>query len=101
MLEIVAVIALTRYLASTAEAKGQSKAWAALAPVLWLGSEFVGAFIGAVMGLDMGVYALALVCAAAGGVAAYAIVMMLPDKGLASDVVGLSGNSNNPFDAGS
>lgn len=89
MLEIFAVIALTRYLASVADGKGHTKLWAGLAPLMWIVGECAGGFAGALANLDLDAYALAIVFAITVGALAWGIVTALPDRGVAPEGAGL------------
>ena len=79
MLEIVAVVMLTRKLAEIAAAKGQAKGWAALGPVLWIIFEIGGVIIGTLMGMELGVYLIGLGGAAVGAAIAWQVVANLPN----------------------
>jgi len=77
MLEIVIVIVLGRKLAEMAQERGHGRGWAALV-LLWFVGEFLGGFVGYfVAGEGLGVYGLAILGAALGAGAAYAIVANL------------------------
>jgi len=102
MLEIVFIGWLSKKLAANAEAKGHSKWWGGLAAGLWLLGEIGGFIIGAMMGMEMAAYGLALLCAGVGAGLAFAIVASLGDRDrymLASDEPRPIGtyDPNNPY----
>ena len=88
MLEILALIALTRKIGSMAEAKGHSGGtYKFFTVLLWFGGEVVGFIIGSDMykssdadGFNLAAYGIALIGAAAGALAAYLLASNLPDK---------------------
>jgi len=79
MLEIIALVALTRHIGKMVEAKGHKPGkykWMTVG--LWIGGEIAGAIVGAIFAAasDTGeclIYIVALLGAAAGAVAAYLI----------------------------
>jgi hypothetical protein len=80
MLEIFAIIALAKHLASTATAKGHSGMWGGLGVAAWIGGEITGMVIGSLMGLELGAYGLALGGAITGAIVAHVVVKNLPDR---------------------
>jgi hypothetical protein len=102
MLEIMLISWLSKKLAANAEAKGQSKWWGGLAAGFWLLGELGGFVIGAMLGMELAAYGLALVCAGVGAGIAFAIVNSLGDRDpyqLAADEVGATGHydPSNPY----
>lgn len=100
MLEIAVLFFGTRHLSKVARQRGHSAWFAALLPVLWIGAEFTGAFIGVLLLDDMlaGV-GMGLVGAIVGGIAAAVTVYNLPmgaveDVGVATGVNPGSVNDN-------
>ena len=86
MLEIVALIFLTRHLSKTAKLKGHTGAYAALGPVLWIGGEIMGAFMGTLLTGELLVgIVIGLVCAVVGAAISAAVVHNLPNKYLDDD----------------
>ncbi len=79
MLEILFLARFVRRLAAIAKEKGRSGTWGGLGALLWFGGELFGFVLGAAVTDDLGpaAYLLALVCAALGATAAYAIVKSL------------------------
>lgn len=104
MLEIIVVIALGRKLGEMAEQRGHGKGWIALV-LLWFVGELLGGIVGFLVMGDEGLapYLFALVGAALGGGAAYAIVANLaPKPGSMLDMDGGSevyshADPNNPY----
>jgi len=86
MLEIIALIYLSRNIANTAEDKGHSHGlFRFLTFLCWFGFEFIGAVIGAIiMGSDggAGIYLIALVSAGLGYLTIYLIAEFLPDNAI-------------------
>ena len=81
MLEIFAIIKLTKMLAAKAEAKGRASTWGGLLPLFWIGGEIFGFLIGAVVAPEgLAAYLVALLGAAAGAISAFLVVGMLGDK---------------------
>ena len=79
MLEIFVLIALTKALMRKAAERGQSKGWAALGAVFWIGGEVSGIVLGALLGFDeLGLYGMALGFAIVGAAVAWLIVGNLP-----------------------
>jgi len=84
MLEILALVYLTRKIGGVVEAKGHKGGrYKVLTVVLWIGGEFVGAILGGVLsgGAESGlgaVYLFALLGAAAGAGLAYFIAANVP-----------------------
>jgi hypothetical protein len=79
MLEIILLISFGRKLAELAREKGRSAGWAALGVMFWLGGEFIGFIIGALLGLEgLAVYPIALLVGATGAFVAWMVVKNLP-----------------------
>lgn len=79
MLEIFFLIWFGRKLAGIASEKGRSKGWAALGVCFWIGGEFMGFIVGALLGAQqLGAYGLAILIAIAGAVVSYVVVKALP-----------------------
>jgi len=79
LVEVLVLIAWTRALAGKAASKGRSRWWGALLPVLWIGGECAGLYVG--MQLDLStltLYGGMLLVAGVFGLAAYLLVSMLP-----------------------
>ena len=86
MLEIVAVIFLTRHLSKTAKNKGHTGAYAAIGPLLWFGGEILGVVIGLAMFDDLlAAVGIGLVLAIAGAITSAVVVHSLPNKYLEDD----------------
>lgn len=83
MLEIIFLVWFGRKLASMATAKGRSGAWALLGVGMWIGGELFGIVLGALLGLDVGMYLTALACAGVGAAVSYGIVSSLSPTELA------------------
>ncbi len=79
MLEIFLLIWLGKKLARIAGSKGRSGGWAALGVGFWVLGEIIGFIIGAMMGLDLGAYVVAIMMAAGAMGIAFLIVSNLPD----------------------
>ena len=77
MLEIFFLIWFGKKLASIATMKGRAGTWALLGVGMWIGGEIFGIALGFMLGLDLGMYVLALGCAAAGAAVSYGIVNSL------------------------
>lgn len=90
MLEIIFLIWFGRKLASMAQAKGRSGAWAMLGVGMWIGGELFGLALGILLDLDVGTYLAALGCALVGAIVSYGIVNSLEPTELAPDVDGFS-----------
>lgn len=91
MLEIFMLIWAGRKMARMASEKGRSSGFAAIGICLWLAGELFGFLLGAALGLDMGAYLLALICAAAGLGTGFLIVSRLaPAPAFAPLDVGVS-----------
>lgn len=74
MLEILGLIWLSKKNAENAKSAGKNPViFVLLTIVLWVGMEFLGAYIGNTNGMGAGAYALALVFALIGGGISYAI----------------------------
>lgn len=74
MLEIIAVIWLSKKNAENAKLAGKNPViFVILTIVLWVGMEFLGAYIGNHAEMGMGAYFMALVFALIGGGISYAI----------------------------
>lgn len=72
MLEIVGIILLSYKNRANAVKRGQKPGkYVFLTIALWIGFEFIGAMIGAVMGFDAGVYLFAIAFALIGGAISY------------------------------
>ncbi len=83
MLEILALLALTKKIGAIAETKGRKAGgYKLLTVVLWIGGEFIGAFIGAAIGNGdtCATYAVAIAGAAIGAGIAYLIVNGLSEQ---------------------
>lgn len=82
MIEIIIVWQLCKKVGEIVREKGRKAfGWQFLTVVLWLGGEIFGAIVGAVMSggeEGAGLYFMALIGAATGGVTAYAIAKLLP-----------------------
>jgi Zn-dependent protease with chaperone function len=83
MLQIIAIIYLTRHNIKKSKEKGHSGAlFGVLTVLLWLFFEFVGVFV-AILAMEMeglGLSLVGLVFAAVGGLISYLIVQALPNK---------------------
>ena len=105
MLEILGLIALTRWIANQGRTKGYTGWLGAIGPLLWIGFEFAGALVGELMGLGMGTYAVALVCALFGGALAAGVAFALPNRnreeavGAVGSGTGLGEHRANPWAA--
>jgi hypothetical protein len=79
MLEILILMRFVRRLSAIAKEKGRSGGWGGLGALFWFGGEILGFAIGfaATDDLGGGAYVIALLCAALGAGAAYAIVKNL------------------------
>ena len=78
MLEIIALIGLGRWMASTLESKGYSRWFAAFGPVGWIFAELTGGCIGGLLGLEVGVYLLGIGLALCWAAVAATATVMLP-----------------------
>ncbi len=78
MLELLFLIWFSKKLSALAAGKGRSKWWAALGACFWIGGELMGFIVGALLGLDMGAYGIAILFAIVGAVIAYFVVNALP-----------------------
>lgn len=78
MLELLFLVWFGKRLAAMASDKGRSGWWAALGVAFWVGGEIMGFVVGALLGLDMASYAVALMFAMVGAVVAYFVVNALP-----------------------
>jgi hypothetical protein len=86
MLEIIFLIWFARKLASIAKGKGRSGGWGGLGVGLWFGGEILGFIVGTMTGAEgAGAYGFAILFAAIGAVASYAIVnslaSLMPEEG--------------------
>jgi hypothetical protein len=78
MLEIIALVFLTRALANQAQLRGRSTGWAALGPVLWILMEAaVFVFVSPADFSMFERFAMALAAGALGGGVAYLVVTSL------------------------
>ncbi|MEP7121334.1 MAG: hypothetical protein ABJE95_10510 [Byssovorax sp.] len=77
MLEIILLRSLYRKLSAMAVEKGRPGSWGWLGVLLWVGGEFLGFIIGSIMGMELGAYGIALLCAATGAGISYAVVNSL------------------------
>lgn len=80
MLEIVGIIALGRWMASTLEAKGYSRWLGAAGPIGWIVAELTGGCIGGFMELDLGIYVLAIGLALCWAAFSAIVVTALPAR---------------------
>jgi hypothetical protein len=78
MLEVIFLIWFGRKLANVAASRGRSRGWAGLGVGFWIGGELMGIIHGSLLGLELGVYGMALGLAAVGAVTSYMIVSSLP-----------------------
>lgn len=78
MLEIMFIIWISRKLAEVASGKGRSKGWGALGAGFWILGELMGFIIGAILGLGLAGYLVAIVFAGLGAFVAHTIVKSLP-----------------------
>ena len=79
MLEILAVIGISRKIAQVAQEKGRNSAWGILGAVGWFAGEVFGFLIGVMMTESIfGAYGFAIVGAIGGAVVAWLIVNNLP-----------------------
>lgn len=78
MLEIIALVFLTRALANQAQLRGRSAGWAVLGPVLWILAEIAVFVFASPLGLrGFETFAFALAGGAIGGGVAYLVVTSL------------------------
>lgn len=78
MIEIIALVFLTRALANQAQVRGRSTGWAVLGPVLWIFAELVAVVIASPLGLEtFELVAFALAGGALGGGVAWLVVTSL------------------------
>lgn len=97
MLEIFGLTFLCYINRKNAVAVGKSGGGAiGLTLVLWIGLEFVGAFIGGIAQLGFGIYILALIFAAIGGAASY-VITKKPSKNQGMQYT--PDNQHNPLQA--
>lgn len=92
MLEIILLVFLTRRLATMATAIGRAKAWAVLAPVLWIVAEIIGFLMADVFGAE-GVEAMMIAIffgAVGGGVAWLVVGSLSPASWMADDESAMS-----------
>lgn len=82
MLELIFLVWFGKKLSAMASEKGRSGWWAALGVAFWIGGEIMGFVVGALLGLDMGSYGVALLFAMVGAVVAYFVVNALPRQGM-------------------
>lgn len=83
MLEILALLALTKKIGAIAETKGRKAGgYKFLTVILWFGGELVGALIGSAIGNGdtCATYAVAIAGAAIGAGIAYLITNGLPEQ---------------------
>lgn len=81
MLEIFALIFLTRHLKKTAQNKYQSPWWAAIGPVLWIVFELVGVIAGIIItGDELAGMGIGIVSALIGAGISLAVVHSLPSR---------------------
>ena len=80
MLELLFLVWFGKKLSGVAFEKGRSKWWAALGVSFWIGGELMGFLVGALLGLDMGAYGLAILFAIAGAVVSWFVVKALPPE---------------------
>ena len=81
MLEIFALIYLTKKNGNIAKEKGHSKgSYIFLTIALWFGGEIIGAIIGVMITEGMGAYIFAFIGAIMGAIISYQIVKNLSDK---------------------
>ncbi len=78
MLELFFLMWFGRRLADLATRKGRTKWWAALGVGFWVAGEVTGVIVGSLLGLDLGAYAIALLFAISGAIAAWFVVSALP-----------------------
>jgi hypothetical protein len=97
MIEIIALIFISRHIAEMASDKGYSYGLYRFLPFLfWLSFEFIGAIIGVIL-LGNGqpaVYLFALLSAGIGYLILYLVVSNLPDLGIPTEPVSYIVNSN-------
>src|SRR5687768_9147196 len=96
MLEIIGLIFFGKKLASIATSKGRSGAWALLGVGMWIGGEIFGFVLGALLGMEIGMYLLGIGCAITGAVVAYFIVSSLEPTELAF----AAASTDDPFGTG-
>lgn len=96
MLEILALIKATRWLADVAKGRGHSGMWGGLAPLFWIGGEFFGAIVAVLIGITdtLPIYGVALLVAALSLLVAWGIVTLLPRRELVFEDLG--GPATNP-----
>jgi hypothetical protein len=90
MLEIIALIFISRHIAEIAADKGYSYGlYRFLTFLFWIGFEFFGAIAGVILfgDEDAGIYLFALVSAGLGYLILYLVVSNLPDQGEATEPI--------------
>jgi hypothetical protein len=94
VLEIIFLIWFVRKLSGIATEKGRSGGWGGLGALFWIGGEILGGGIGFALEAGPAAYLLALMFAAGGAVAAYAVVRSLGPGGFVLAASG--GEAVNP-----
>jgi hypothetical protein len=102
VLEIILLRTLYNKLSGIATAKGRPGTWGMLGILFWIGGEILGFIIGSLLGMELGAYGIALLCAGAGAGISYAIVnslgSLIDDEGDSRDNGGIGRfDPENPY----